>query len=458
MATNAIAAPFTNQLIGSFDLHKPEKLATIFKRYGDQGLPYFLMLKTLGFDMEVAQEIYSQFEENRYHTNIVVLANVPSPGAGNNMQITLDPTSLDVFNNFYARQWDIIMFPNEARGQIVNINTAIPSAPVLTLAPVSPTVPLPAVVAGQKLMIGANAFAEGTGNPRGALAGTDEFFNEVQIIKESWTATGTEMTNQSWVRIGGMENAPYYLVSGVQTEYRLAVKVDDALLFGQRNTNPNLVDPTVNRTTRQTQGLIPAIRERGNTIISTPGSWSVAQFDAMVRIFDREGASTKILGLMGLNKLQENQNVLKAYFQNTNIEMAIRQGAIGSLAGEGGSSLAATLEFQYLTTAGYTFMFNKMGSFTNPTTYGTEGYGMRNYAMFLPVGKLKDPKSGKMLDNIGYRYKKLGANNRLQETWIGNSGAGPVKVTDVDVQNTYFRVNVGAQHMGVNQMVLVADR
>ncbi|MDV7397429.1 hypothetical protein RZS08_38865, partial [Arthrospira platensis SPKY1] len=78
--------------------------------------------------------------------------------------------------------------------------------------------------------------------------------------------------------------------------------------------------------------------------------------------------------------------------------------------------------------------------------------------MFLPVGKLKDPKSGKMLDNIGYRYKKLGANNRLQETWIGNSGAGPVKVTDVDVQNTYFRVNVGAQHMGVNQMVLVADR
>lgn len=456
MATNTIAAPYTNQIIGSFDLHKPEKLPQIFKRYGDQGLPWFLMLKSMGMEMQVSQETYSWYEENRYIETFISAANVPSPGAGNNMQITLDASSLDAFNNFYPRQWDIVMFPNEARASIVNINTAIPSAPVLTLTPVGDTVNLPAVVAGQELIIGANGFSEGSNQPKGALSGVEEYFNHPQIIKETWSATGTEMTNQSWVQIGNQANAPYYLTSGVQTEYRLAMKVDDALLFGQKNTNPNLIDPTTGRPLVLTQGLIPSIRERGNTIISTPGSWSVAQFDAMVRVFDREGASSKVLGLMGLNKLQENQNVLKAYFQNTNIEMAIKQGSIGNGANSG--ALAATLEFQYLTTAGFTFMFSKMGSFTNPKSYGAPGYGMRNYAVFIPVKKFTDPVSGKVTDNIGYRYKAWGPQNRLQETWIGDSGAGPVKVTGADLQNTYFRVNIGAQAMGVNQMVLVADR
>jgi hypothetical protein len=455
MATNTIAAPFTNQLIGSFDLHKPEKLPEIFKRYGDQGLPYFIMMKTFGLGRQVSQETYSWFEENRYIETFISATNVPSPGAGNNMQITLDAASLDAFNNFYPRQWDVVMFPNEARASIVNINTSIPTAPVLTLTPSSSTDNLPAVVAGQELIIGANAFSEGSPNPKGALSGTEEFFNHPQIIKETLTATGTEMTNQSWVRIGNKADAPYYLVGGVQAEYRLAMKISDALLFERKNTNPNLIDPDTGRPLVKTEGLIPTIRDRGNTIISTPGSWSVAQFDAMVRIFDREGASSKVLSMMGLNKLQENQNVLKAYFQNTNIEMAIKQSSIGN---GNNASMAATLEFQYLTTAGFTFMFSKMGSFTNPKLYGAPGYGMKNYALFIPVKKFTDPKTGEVTDNIGYRYKGWGSENRLQETWIGDSGAGPVKVTSRDVQNTYWRANIGAETKGANQMILVADR
>lgn len=456
MTTSAISTPYTNQVISSFDLHKPEKLPTIFKRYGDQGMSYFTFLKSLGFDMPVAQETYSHFEENRYHEFMVVGNNVGSPGQGNDLTFTLDPASLTSTNQFYPSKFMQVLFPNEVLGSIVDINTANPAAPQITIRPTKVTSTIPAVNQGDVLIITSSAFSEGSVNPKGALAGTEEFYNDVQIIKVTWTATGTEMTNQSWIRINGNADAPYYLTGQAQTDYRFALQADGALLFGQRNTNPNLIDPETGNVIRSTEGLVPSIRDRGTTIVSTPGTWSVANFDEMVRVFDREGAPTNVLGMMGLNKLQENQSILKAYFNNTNIQMAIKQAEQGVF--KGNASLAANLEFNYLTSGGYTFMFSKMGVFTNPKLYGADGYGMKNYALFIPVGKLKDPKSGKMTDNIGFRYKQAAGYNRMLEVWNGDSGAGPVKVTSRDVQNMYWRGHIGAQHMGVNQMILVSDR
>lgn len=456
MTTSAISTPYTNQVVSSFDLHKPEKLPLIFKRFGDQGMSYFTFLKSLGFDMPVAQETYSWYEENRYHEYMIVAANLPSPGQGNDLTFTLDAASLTVNNQFYPVLYMQVMFPNEVVGSIVNINTANPAAPQITVRPSEVTDTIPAVSAGDVIIITSNAHSEGSVNPKGSLAGTEEYDNQVQIIKATWTATGTEMTNQSWVRIGNTPDAPYYLTGQVQTDYRYALAVDGALLFGKKNTNTNLVDPDTGNPLTSTEGLIPSIRQRGNTIVSTPGTWSVADFDQMVRIFDREGAPKNVLGMMGLDKLQENQSVLKAYFNNTNIQLAIKGAERGIF--KGNAALSANLEFEYLTTAGYTFMFSQMGVFTNPKLYGAPGYGMKDYAIFLPVGKLKDPKAGKMVDNIGFRYKKAAGYNRLLEVWNGDSGAGPVKVTSRDVQNMYWRGHIGAHHMGVNQMVLVADR
>jgi hypothetical protein len=456
MATPAISEAYTNQIVSSFDLHKPEKLATIFKRYGDQGMSYFLFMKSLGFDMPVAQETYSHFEENRYHAFMTALAGVSAPGAGNDITFVLDPVSLNANNQFYPRLNDAVLFPNEVSGYIVNINTATPSAPAITVRPNVVTDAIPAISAGDQIIIYSNQFAEGTENPKGALSGTEEFYNDTQIIKETWTATGTEMTNQSWVRLNNLPNAPYYLTGQPQTEYRYALKVDGALTFGKRTNNPNAIDTATGNPIRTTEGLVPAIRQRGNVIVSTPGTWSVANFDEIVRIYDREGASKTAIAMMGLNKLQENQSVLKAYFNNTNIQMAIKGVEKGLF--RGNAEMSANLEFQYLTTAGYTFMFSQMGTFTNPQLYGAEGYGMKNYAIFLPVGKLKDPKSGKLCDNIGYRYKKAAGYDRMLEVWNGDSGAGPNKVTSRDVQNLYWRGHIGAHQMGVNQMVLVADR
>lgn len=453
----AVAVPYlSNELVSSFDVHKPEKLAELFKRFGDQGLGWFTMLDSMGFKLPVAQESYSHFEEDRFIDVLTVNANVAAPGAGNDISFVLSSVSLDSNNNYYARLWDTIMFPNEVIGTIVNINDATPSAPVITVRPNTLTDAIPALTAGQQLIITSNNHSEASGQPESVISGVTEFTNYPQIVKEAFSVSGTEMTNQSWLQLKGMEGAPYYWVGQAQADYRYAKSLDGALLFGKGTTNTALVDPATGNPIVSTEGLVPAIRRRGNTIVSAPGTWGVPDYDNMTRIFDREGTSMRILSLMGLNKMQENDNALKSYFNNTNIQFA-KASASDALFG-GNAKLEAILDFSYLTKSDYTFMFKKMGQFTNPKLYGAEGYPMKDYALFLPVGKLKDPKSGKLMDNIGVRYKKLANTNRMLEVWNGDSGAGPIKVSGIDKMNTYWRGHFGAHQMGCNQMILVATQ
>lgn len=458
MPATAVASILTSQLVSGFDVHKPERLAKLFKRFGDQGLTWFTVLDSMGFRLPVANDEYSHNEEDRYHDVLTVDANVGAPGAGNDISFTLSAASLDANNNFYVRLWDTLMFPNEVTGQVVAINTAVPAAPVITVRPNLLTDAIPALTAGDEIIITSNAFSEGSANPIGAISGTTKFTNYAQIIKETFSVTGSEMTNQTWLQLKEMADAPYYFEGQTQADYRYALKMDGALLFGKPTTNTAMVDPVTGASLvgKTTEGLIPAIRRRGNTIVSAPGTWGIPDFDNMTRIFDREGQGRNILSMLGLNKSQENSNMMKSYFNNTNIEMAVK--TIRSEVFGGSESMQATLDFKYLIKEDYNFMFSKLGQFTNPKLYGATGYDMKNYGVFLPVAKLKDPKSGKLMDNIGVRYKKLAGTNRMLEVWNGDSGAGPIKVTSVDKMNTYWRGHVGAHQMGVNGMILVATQ
>jgi hypothetical protein len=45
---------YASDIVSGFDIHKPEKLNTLFSRYGDQGASYFQLLRSMGFEKEVS--------------------------------------------------------------------------------------------------------------------------------------------------------------------------------------------------------------------------------------------------------------------------------------------------------------------------------------------------------------------------------------------------------------------
>ena len=455
MTPDAVAAIYASEIVSGFDLHKPEKMNVLFARYGDQGASYFQLLRSLGFESEVSLDTYGHFEENRIHENITVDANVSQPAVGATIAFVLDSTDLDANNNFYVRMWDVILFPNEVTGSVTDIDVTTPTAPAITCTLNDDTEQFPALTAGDELVISTNAFSEGSGQPDSAIRGTWEYDNDAQIIKETIGYTGTEMVNQMWVDVTSqnVKIPAYYFLGQVDIDYRMALRIDGALLWGKRTVNTALVDPVTGRIIKTTEGMIPYIRRVGHEQAYTAGSFDVGEFDEMDRTLDREHAGNYICGLLGIELHQDIENSLKTYFTNTNIVYAKQ--VVNDALFNSNESLGASVNFHYLTKSERTFLFKRMGVFSNPKLYGSTGYEAPKMGIFMPINKRKDPVSGNMVESVGTRYRGLGRYKRRMEVWqVGGAGEG-LKVTEFDNRNTYQRTHVGAHFRGGNQFILM---
>lgn len=457
MNPDAIAQIYASDIVSGFDVHKPEYLNQLFSRYGDQGASFFQLIRSMGFEKPVAQDTYGHFEENHIHEIVHSREIVNQPAQGDPITFVLDTTDLDANNNFYIRKFDQMLFPNEVTGIVVDIDVTDPTAPEITVEPNESTDRFPALTAGEELVIMSNAFSEGSGQPQGAVSGTWEYSNTAQIIKETIGFTGTEMVNQTWfdVTTKGQSIPAFYFKGQIDIDYRMALRIDGALLWGKQTTNTTGVidDDNENRVIKTTEGLVPYIRRVGNEQTYVSGAFDVDEFDEMDNTLDREFAGNYILGLLGITLHQDIENALKDYFANTNISFA-RQ-TVNDVLFNKNESLGASVNFSYLTKSERTFLFKRMGVFNNRKLYGADGYNAPTMGVFMPINKRKDPVSGNMVDSMGTRYRALGKYSRRMEVWqVGGAGEG-LKVTEFDKRNTYQRCHVGAHYRGGNQMVIL---
>jgi hypothetical protein len=464
MALAQIAAQYQSNFVSAYDVHKPDVLSKMFNRYGDQGSSWFLTLEKLGFVKPVAATSYSHYENELKNPTFKAAGttSVGSPGLAVN--ITLSTADVNSTGQSYPRQFEIVYFKGGQLGIIMSVTVGgSPSyTTVLSVKPLKGTDSIPGVDAGEEISIISNAHSEGSDQPKGVVPGATKRTNYTQIMKETLAVTGTELTNQTWfdgwVEVPGSVNGTEQIASGnswynlnwMDMEWRIGKQVSGALLFGE--TSDNITDTATNLPINTTQGLIPTIRNLGNTETYVPGAFSVTDFDAYGRILDREYAGDYVLGLTSKSFSDEIENTMVAYLANTNIIYEIEQ-QLGSRFGVDGKSIS--IDFNYLKKSQRTFMFKRMMEFSNRQTFGIANSVTDGYGVFLPMNKVKDAKSGKMLDNIGARYKNLNGYSRKMEVWSVN-GAGPgMKVSSVDVNKSFIRTDMGAHIMGANQMILV---
>lgn len=456
-----IAATYQSNIVSAFDVHKPDKMSKFFNRYGDQGASWYVTLMKLGFVKPVAATEYSHYENELKNPTFNARNTVVAPGTGNDLVITLATSNLDSNNNFYPRLQEIVNFKGGKQGMITDIDVSTPSAPVITISPIQAGAlyALPGVQAGEEMSLVSNAYAEGTGQPKGVVPGAVERTNYTQIMKETLVVTGTELTNQTWmdgwVKLDGKIMADGQVASGDtwyninfgDMEWRMNKQISGALLVGQSGDG-TLKDADLNPI-QTTQGIVPTVRALGNTQSYTPGSLSVTDFDAYSRILDREYAGDYVLCCNSKSFQDEMENTLVAYLANTNIVFE----EIGNRFGGDGKSIA--VDFSILKKSGRTFMYRREMAFSDRQTLGIEGSIYDGAALFLPCQKIKDAKTGEFVDNIGARYKEKNGYSRKMEIWsVNGAGNGP-KYTQYDLNNTYMRADIGAHILGANQMIWI---
>jgi len=456
LAPQAVTADYFDNIVTSFDLNQTKFLPELIRRYGNQGTDILDMLMALGYERTTDVETVRHFEENWIHQAFKNKSTQSAGAAGAAVNITLASDSVDSSNRFYPRVTDIVTFPNEVTGMILSIDVSTPSAPILSVAPNDVNDSVPALAAGEVLIITGNAFSEGSTQPKGRFSGAWEYNNVMQIVKESLGASGTQMTNATWTKIMDGKNIEGWFNKGLlDIDYRMKTNIQGTFLSQKRTTNPLIVDTLNNNgTVKTTEGFYPYLKRVGIPYPYQPGTWSVQDHNTIARLQVRQFTPDTVASMCGFDIDVEIEDVLKEYFQFTNIEYTTKV-TNSKFFGEGseGEALAATVAFQYFGKAGFTNCLKRFAALSNPQTYGADGYNYQGRATIVPMGKKKDPKSKNDIPTIGVVYKAMGPNNRKMEMWdYGAAGGGP-KLGSQDRRDWFMRTEMSSEFMAGNQMV-----
>lgn len=448
MTPSAISAIYTSDIISLLDVHKPEVRKELVARRGDMKSSYFLNLQNMGLEESVANDTFSHFEDDWYHVQVHVRANVAQPAIGDPISFVLDTTDLDTSNRFYIQERDILLFANDVVGLVTDIDVTAPAAPIVTVEPLDATDRFPALTAGEDLSIISDAFAERSNQPDSSLSGVTEYENDCQIIKTTVGASGTELSNQTWLQLKGIDNAPYYSKAMLELDYRHTLKIDGAMLMNKRTTNTDALDSYTGTAVKTTEGLFPYVDRVGITYNYAPATFDTDDFDTMVRQLDAENTGPVSMAWLGIQLHQTVENAMVSYFATASTSNPyIRSSMFG-----GNEAQEATVNYTSFTKSDRTWMFKRFGNLSNPKTYGGDAYTFPQQGIVLSLDSTQDKKNpNKKLSCVGMRYKAFGDYNRRTRLW--RDGAAIVKIGDIDEDKTYQLSHVGAEHSMGNKMI-----
>lgn len=435
---SATTAVITDKYISTFDIHKPSKRNTLFKRFGKQGVGFFATIETLGFVESVNQTNWSHFEEDFYHETFTVLNAVANPGAGVAVNIRLQPNNVDSSGYFYVRINDDVLIPNQVTGKVVAIDTTSFATPQITVEPHATIDNIGALAAGQQISIYSNGWQEDTDQPDGRIAKVSEFSFGAKIIKETVINSGTEATNQTW-----LEDLNCYVLKGqIEADYRMMLQIDGASLFDRIITNPNLV----NAGHRNMTGLVPWMRSGSPIGTYTPGLFNLSNVNYMIKRLEKNFAADEYLWMNGIDLSVELEDLLVDQFAENPMVFAGK--ANGSL------SQDLNLGFKSINKSEYTFHLKKMNVFSNPKVYNIAGYNVTGLGLVCPLRYRQDAKDRSQVPSLGMRYKEMNGYSRKMEFFVlQGAGNGPKQISR-DRRSINMRCELGTEFFGGNSFFL----
>ncbi len=465
-----VQAPHASEVISSLDIDEPDVLRVLYSTKGDQWKNEFVrIIQMIGFTSPAEQETYFHYEDDDFHRPVTVAGAITGTGAAH-AAFTVTLAATDVFTDglttphIFPRVGDVIKLPNNGTGTgtdrealVISVNPAGPSFQA-KLKDAAATVPT--LSAGDLIIIVSGGFAEGTGQPRGTVRNVKKYSNKLQIIKEKWEGTGTEMTNGKWIKSTseGQDISMYYAYGMQQVDYELALKIDGALLWGQPAPATAIVDPlsSTGRFVHFTKGMIPEIKDRGETVEYPIGAFDITKFNEAAQIAENNRAGRTMCVFYSFPLGVELEDLLVDYLDNTHVQYAFEASGMQY-------KKMVSIGFKGIEKAETVFLFKKLGTLSNTNTYAAPGFeDHNNLAVVCPMRKEPTYSADgqrlttKDVPTFGMRYKKLGSYSRLTQTWTidGTGHSGERMLIEEDVAKLNTRAHIGFHGAAFNQMQL----
>ena len=435
-------------------INRPDVAPFLVQRYGDQStLMDFFQFS--GMLIPTSAEEYNHKEENWIEqTNSVLAVTVAPASPGDPVSFTI-PVAEHTSGTSYGRLNRLVQFQGSGIiGIITAIDTAAPTAHVYTIAPNQVTDDLTGTISsGDTIIYVGNSFAEGTGTGTGITPDAITYTNNTMTIKEHYEVTGSQATNMAWIEVSNADGSTgylWYLKGEYDTYVRFQNATTLALLTSEPITNVANVTALVGANAsipKGTKGLLPEIRDLGNTLNYAANTWDLTQLDIVIDQLDQERGAPEYSVVCGTDFYRESDDFLYDLFQN---------GAINYGAFNGDKEIALSLGFKSFCRRGYDFHFKKFDGFNAPTSLGAAGFEYPGMAVFLPMDEQLNTATNEMVPSLGIRYKSDGQGyERDIKHWYTGSVNIQTPTDDVDVLRTHYLTDKGIDLYGGNRFFLV---
>ena len=289
----------------------PELYEQEVERYGNRTLSGFLRMVGAEMPMTSDQVIWS--EQNRLHVaySVVAVAN-PATGAGT-VTVTVTPQGNPVETSCGVRVGNTILISDNATGLVTTkaLVTAVTGFILTcelyetTAAALTAAATIITGAASNSIFVYGSEFPKGSNGMTGAIEpGVTTFNNSPIILKDNYELSGSDAAQIGWIEVStedGTNGFLWYLKAESETRLRFEDYMEMSMVEGELMTNGstfgNQFGPTAANALliKGTQGLFASIEARGNVYsgfagAAAPGSGAMADFDAILKNLDKQGA------------------------------------------------------------------------------------------------------------------------------------------------------------------------
>ena len=334
----------------------------------------------------------------------------------------------------------------------------------------------PAADSTYTALVYGSEFAKGTGNFTEKLDPTySTYQNSPIIMKEHYSINGSDVSQIGWVEVtseNGASGYLWYVKSEHENRLRWEDYIEMSMIEGERQSGAGASlqafradfgnSGASGQTSRGTQGLFSALRERGNVYSGLAGdlypgasgagiSALADSFDVILKQLDKQGAIQE-------NMLYTNRDLALAFdnFLATQNNYGGAQGVSWGVFNNS-SDMAIDLGFSGFRRGSYDFYKTDWRYLNDYSTRG--GFGDIEGVM-IPAGTstVYDQNMGKNFKRpfLHVRYRSSETENRKMKSWITGS-VGGAYTTDVDEMRMHYLTERCLITQGANNFFLLEN-
>jgi hypothetical protein len=347
--------------------------------------------------------------------------------------------------------------------------SALPGAATITVLPyrfATFATVAPAWTGGDAatIMVYGSEFAKGTvGQTQSIEPQFSSFTNKPIIVKDFYQINGSDASQIGWVEVSGEEGQNGYLwylksegdTRARYTDYLEMTMVEAVPVDGSVSTVATALGGAAVTDPAGTEGLFFAIEDRGNMsngILGTNWATDLAEFDAILNEFDRQGSIEENMVFVDRTTALAMDDMLAGV--NGHYPLGASFGVFNN-----SEDMALNLGFSGFRRGSYDFYKSDWKYLNDRSTRGAvidTTNDIRGVIVPAGVSSVYDQQLGKNLKRpfLHVRYRKSNMEDRKMKTWITGSVGGNV-TSDLDSMNVHYLSERCLVVQGANNFMLL---